>query len=154
MITSKKVYEEIESRLINEESLTSDQASLDKMLTESILGAIRMTTGKDIWQYKVTNKYTKDNSGNVTGSWIQISRTPPASVPKLYEFVDFKCYYDFKDPCYLYYAFGRGSGEFKSKTFKASQANIKQTLISVFKSLYFTNGVPNLDKVIDTSKLK
>jgi hypothetical protein len=156
MITSKQVNEAIvklRKRPIRESSLTLDQAKLDKELTDALINAIRVTTGKDVWQFRITNNYLRDNSGNVVGSWIQVSRNPPSSVPKLYEFVDFKCYYDFKAPCYLYYAFGRDRGEFKSKTFKASSTSIKQTLISIFKTLYFTGSTPNLDKVIDITKL-
>lgn len=156
MITSKKVNEAIvklRKKAISEANLTPEQSSLDKSLTQYLIDAIKATTGKDTWQFRVTNNNIRNSSGNVVGSWIQVSRNPPSSVPKLYEFVDFKCYYDFKDQCYLYYAFGRDRGESKSKTFKASPTSIKQTLVSIFKSLYFTGNVPNLDKVIDITKL-
>lgn len=156
MITSKKINKALivfKKRLISEANSTPESI-LDKNLTQYLIEAIKTTTGKDVWQYKLTNNYLKDNSNNIVGSWIQVSRIPPSTVPNLYEFVDFRCYYDFKETCYLYYAFGRDRGEFKSKTFKASLTSIKQTLVSVFKQLYLTNNTPNLDKVIDISKLR
>jgi hypothetical protein len=110
-----------------------------------------------IWKFKLNTKYLKDNLGkNITGVWIQVSRTPPPHIPKLYEFIDFKVYFDFTSPCYLYYAYGRDRGEFKSKTFKSNSSKIRRGLINVFKSLYFESDkkTPRLASVVDISKLK
>lgn len=156
LITAKQVNNSIvklRKKPIREANLTPEQAILDKDLTNYLLNAIRITSGSDIWHYRITNNHLRDTRGNIVGAWIQISRIPPFTNPNLYEFVDFKCHYDFSEPCYLYYAFGRDKGEFRSKYFKASSTGIKQTLISIFKSLYFAGSTPNLDKVIDIRKL-
>ena len=76
MITAKEIIE----------TLTPEQ--LDKDFTEYLTNMITEVTGG--WKYKIINKHILDNSGKVVGSWVQISRIPPSSVPKLYEFIDFK----------------------------------------------------------------
>jgi hypothetical protein len=139
MITAKTIIE----------ALTPEQ--LDKEFTNYLIETIKVVTGG--WKFKIINKNLVEN-GKKVGAWLQISRIPPGSVPKLYEFIDFKCRYDFSEPCYLYYAYGRDKGEFKSKTFKVTEKNIKQKLVSVFKKLYFDGKTPNLDKVIDTRLIK
>lgn len=140
MITAKNIIE----------ALTPEQ--LEKEFIEYLVDMINEVTGG--WKYnRPVNKNLVEN-GKKVGAWFQISRIPPGSVPKLYEFIDFKCRYDFSEPCYLYYAYGRDRGEFKSKTFKVTEKNIKQKLVSVFKKLYFDGKTPNLDKVIDVRLIK
>jgi hypothetical protein len=134
---------------------TDEQKKTDQLVTNYLIEAIRTVTGKDKWDIRVNSQPMYNSSGSVIGSWVKIYRTPPRVVPNLYEMIDFKFSFDFSSPCYLYYAYGRGGGEFKSKTFKTSMVSVRQNLVTVFKSLYLDNfSVPNLDKVIDIKKLQ
>ena len=146
---------DIINSIVESAPFTDEQKKTDQLVTNYLIEAIRTVTGKDKWDIRVNSQPMYNSSGSVIGSWVKIYRTPPRAVPNLYEMIDFKFFFDFSSPCYLYYAYGRGGGEFKSKTFKTSMASVRQNLVTVFKSLYLDNfSVPNLDKVIDIKKLQ
>jgi hypothetical protein len=154
MINAKEIISFIEGYPAD---LSNTQEKLELTVTKYLTSTIETITGKDQWKTKIETKVLSDFSEKIVGSFIQVKRIPPSTVPNLYELVELEFYFDFSEPCQLLYRYGRDKGESNTRKFKANIGNIKQLLLKFFKTIYFepnySKPTPYLNRVIDPEKL-
>ena len=138
MINAKEIISFIEGYPAD---LSNTQEKLELTVTKYLTSTIETITGKDQWKTKIETKVLSDFSEKIVGSFIQVKRIPPSTVPNLYELVELEFYFDFSIPCELLYRYGRDKGESNTRKFKANIGNIKQLLLKFFKVIYFEPSV-------------